>query len=159
RRISVQYTQGWLAEPVERTGQKGAVWRTDPAMAGAGALGDIGVHAYHMMSYVSGREPQRLFADVATHVEGRRVDDDAAVLLQYGDDGRGLSVCTGMAGRMENDLQLRVSGEERSLEWSHARRERLVLYHAGGVQRVYTRAGPDLTAAAARATRLPPGHP
>lgn len=159
RRISVQYTQGWLAEPVERTGQKGAVWRTDPAMAGAGALGDIGVHAYHMMSYVSGREPQRLFADVATHVEGRRVDDDAAVLLQYEDGARGLLVCTQIAGGMENDVLLRVSGEQGTLEWSHARHERLVLYHAGGGQRVYTRAGPDLAAAAARATRLPPGHP
>src|SRR5690606_28822 len=38
RRVEVVYTQGWLAQPVERTGQKGAVWRTDPTLAGAGAL-------------------------------------------------------------------------------------------------------------------------
>src|SRR5690606_41489118 len=110
RRISVQYTQGWLGDEVDRTGQKRAVWRTDRSMAGAGALGDIGVLAYNMMSYVSGREPQRLFADVATHVEGRRVDDDAAVLLQYEDGARGLLVCTQIAGGMENDVLLRVSG-------------------------------------------------
>ena len=30
RRIVVEYTQGWLAEPIERCGQKQAEWRTDP---------------------------------------------------------------------------------------------------------------------------------
>lgn len=159
RRITVQYTQGWLARPVERTGQKGAVWRTDPALAGAGVLGDIGVHAFHLMGYVSGLEPRQLFADVATHVPGRRVDDDASVLMQYDNGARGLLVCTQIAGGMENDVRLRVSGETGTLEWSHAQHEQLVLHEADGGQRVYTRAGPDLAPAALRAMRLPPGHP
>lgn len=159
RRVTVQYTQGWLAQPVERTGAKGAVWRTDPAQAGAGALGDIGVHAFHLMGWVSGLRPRRLLADVATHVDGRRVDDDATVLFQYDDGARGLLVCTQVAGGMENDVRLRVSGERGTLEWSHAAPERLVLYEASGGQRVYTRAGPDLAPAAVRAMRLPAGHP
>lgn len=159
RRISVQYTQGWLAQAVERTGQKGAVWRTDPALAGAGALGDIGVHAFHLMGYVSGLAPQRLFADVTTHVDGRRVDDDASVLLQYDDGVRGLLVCTQVAGGVENDVRLRVSGDAGTLEWSHAHPEELVLHQASGGQRVYTRGGPDPVPAALRAMRLPPGHP
>ena len=159
RRVEVQYTQGWLAQPVERTGQKGAIWRTDPALAGAGALGDIGVHAFHLMGYVSGLEPRRLFADVATHVEGRRVDDDATILLQYDNDARGLLVCTQIAGGMENDVRLRVAGEDGTIEWSHAQHEQLVLRNASGGKRIYTRAGPDLAPAALRAMRLPPGHP
>ena len=159
RRVEVQYTQGWLAQPLERTGQKGAVWRTDPTRAGAGALGDIGVHAFHLMSYVSGLEPRGLFADVATHVEGRRVDDDASVLLQYDNDARGLLVCTQIAGGMENDVRLRVAGENGTIEWSHAQHEQLALHQASGGKRIYTRAGPDLAPAAFRAMRLPPGHP
>ncbi len=159
RRVSVQYTQGWLAQPVERTGHGGAEWRTDPARAGAGALGDIGVHAFHLMSWVSGLAPERLFADVATHVEGRRVDDDACVLLEYAGGARGLLVCTQVAGGVENDVRLRISGEQGTLDWSHAEPERLVLHEASGGQRVYTRSGPDLAPAAVRAARLPPGHP
>lgn len=42
RKAIVEYHQGWLTTPLEQTAQKQASWRTDPAQAGAGALGDIG---------------------------------------------------------------------------------------------------------------------
>jgi len=57
RRVDVDYVQGWLSEPLEATGQRQADWRTDPARAGvAGALGDIGSHAHHLVRYVTGLE-------------------------------------------------------------------------------------------------------
>ena len=34
RKVLVEYTQGWLAEPIERRGQKQAIWRLDPKRAG-----------------------------------------------------------------------------------------------------------------------------
>ena len=34
RLIQVEYPQDWLATPLERTGQKQAEWRTDPARTG-----------------------------------------------------------------------------------------------------------------------------
>ncbi|MGH7443261.1 MAG: Gfo/Idh/MocA family protein [Longimicrobiales bacterium] len=159
RRISVQYTQGWLAQPIELAGHAQAVWRTDPALAGAGALGDIGVHAYDLMHYVSGLTPARLFADVTTHVTGRRVDDDASVLFQYDDGARGLLVCTQVAGGVENDVRLHVAGDQATLEWSHAAPERLIVHDTAGGRRMITRGSPDLAPAAARASRLPAGHP
>ena len=43
RLVQVEYPQDWLTQPLERTGQKQAEWRTDPARSGpAGCLGDIG---------------------------------------------------------------------------------------------------------------------
>src|SRR5213075_2252147 len=49
RKVVVEYTQGWLSQPVEKTGQKQAAWRTDPKKSGAsGCLGDIGTHAEHI---------------------------------------------------------------------------------------------------------------
>ncbi len=41
RVVQVEYAQDWLTTPVEATGHKQAVWRTDPAQSGpAGSLGD-----------------------------------------------------------------------------------------------------------------------
>jgi predicted dehydrogenase len=159
RRITVEYTQGWLARPIEREGQRQAVWRTDPVQAGAGALGDIGTHAFDLMHYVSGLRPTRLFADVSTVVPGRRVDDDATVLFEYADGARGLLVCTQVAAGVENDVRLRVAGEQGTIEWSHAEPDRLVLHATGGTHRVYTRAAADLAPAAAHVSRIPSGHP
>ncbi|HEX8881948.1 MAG TPA: Gfo/Idh/MocA family oxidoreductase, partial [Candidatus Acidoferrum sp.] len=46
RVIQVEYAQDWLSTPLEKTGQKQAEWRTDPARSGpGGSLGDIGTHA------------------------------------------------------------------------------------------------------------------
>jgi predicted dehydrogenase len=43
RVVQVEYPQGWLATRLEESGQKQALWRTDPAKSGAGgSIGDIG---------------------------------------------------------------------------------------------------------------------
>jgi len=48
-KIVVQYPQGWLIHPIERSGQQQAAWRTDPKQSGAaGCMGDIGTHAENM---------------------------------------------------------------------------------------------------------------
>src|SRR5882724_9445096 len=55
RVVQVEYAQDWLTTAVETTGQKQAVWRTDPAQSGpAGSLGDIGTHAYNIACFVTG---------------------------------------------------------------------------------------------------------
>src|SRR6478672_12096660 len=55
RVVQVEYAQDWLATPLEKTGQKQAVWRTDPVQSGpAGSLGDIGTHAFNLASFVTG---------------------------------------------------------------------------------------------------------
>src|SRR6201998_2559092 len=84
RKIAVEYLQGWLTRPIETTGQKQAAWRSDPALNGpGGCIGDIGVHAFHLLEYVTGMEVTRLNASLLSVVPGRRVDDDCTALLRY----------------------------------------------------------------------------
>lgn len=159
RKIVIDYAQGWLAEPVEERGQKQAEWRTDPVRAGAGALGDIGTHAFNLVHYVTALEPEQLCADVTTFVPGRRVDDDAAMLFRYSGGARGVFSCSQIAAGEENNLRLRVYGSTGSLDWEHRQPNRLLVRSSDGSQHTLTRGGPGLDAPAQRASRLPPGHP
>ena len=63
RRIVVEYPQGWLSTALENTEQKQAAWRTDPKRSGiAGAMGDIGTHAFNLAEYVSGLSTTKICA-------------------------------------------------------------------------------------------------
>src|SRR5260370_988677 len=91
RVVQVEYAQDWLTTPVEATGNKQAVWRTDPAQSGpAGSLGDIGTHAYNIACFVTGLRCDQLAADVSIFVPGRRLDDNVQVLLRFEGGARGM---------------------------------------------------------------------
>src|SRR5436190_2374503 len=159
RKVVAEYSQGWLSTLVEATGQKQADWRTDPARAGAGALGDIGSHAEHLARYVTGLEIERLCADVSTFVEGRRLDDDANILVRYRGGAKGLLFCSQVSLGEENRLALRVYGTEGSLEWQQQEPNVLFVRHADAPMEVYKPGHPFLSPAAQYASRLPSGHP
>ena len=159
RKIVVEYTQGWLSTLLEESGQKQADWRTDPARAGAGVLGDIGSHAEQLARYVTGCEIERLLADVATVVPGRRIDDDANLLLRYSGGVRGVLHCSQIAAGEENRINLRVYGSKASVEWAQEEPNHLMVRHADGPMQVLTRGNGYLKPGAQRASRLPSGHP
>ncbi len=121
RKVIVEYNQGWLAGKLEAMGgggQKQADWRTDPSKSGAGgAIGDIGSHAEQLVSYVTGRHIEQICADLSTFVEGRRLDDDANLLLRLTGGVRGVLVASQIEIGHENDLRLRVFGTTGTLEW------------------------------------------
>lgn len=158
RKVIVEYHQGWLATPLEASGQKQAAWRTDPKLSGAGALGDIGSHAENLLTTITGLSIESLCADVTSFVPGRRVDDDAAVLLRLSGGARGVLSCSQVCVGSENDLRIRVHGTLGSLAWRQENPNELRLVTNDAAPRIITRAGPE-AAHAAHATRLPPGHP
>src|SRR5664280_1293349 len=91
RKIVVEYPQGWLSTRLERTGQKQAGWRTDPRRSGAaGGIGDIGTHAENLARYITGLRIESLCADLTSFVPGRRLDDDANVLLRFQGGAKGV---------------------------------------------------------------------
>lgn len=160
RRVVVEYTQGWLRTLLEAEEHKQASWRADPAKAGpAAALGDIGTHAHHLAGYVTGMEPIEVFADLATHVEGRTLEDDATVLMRYAGGARGLLTATQIATGERNHLRLRVFGSEGTLDWRQERPDRLHLRAPSNVETVLHDGVEGLSARAAAHLRLPPGHP
>lgn len=160
RKVVVEYNQGWLATALEKTGNKQAGWRTDPARSGiAGALGDIGSHAENLVSTVTGLAIEELVADLSALVPGRTLDDDASILLRFSGGARGVLVASQVNAGLENDLRLRVSGELGTLEWRQEEPNRLVHHRKDGPTQILTRASPWLCEAALRAGRIPPGHP
>lgn len=159
RKVIAEYSQGWLSTLVEETGNKQADWRTDPARAGAGAIGDIGSHADNLARYVTGLQTGRLYADVSTFVEGRRIDDDANMLVHYDGGAKGILFCSQISLGEENRLALRVYGTEGSLEWRQEEPNQLIVRHADRATEVYKPGHPYLAPAAQHATRLPSGHP
>jgi predicted dehydrogenase len=160
RLVHVEYVQDWLAEPLEQTGQKQAAWRTDPARSGAGgATGDIGTHAYNLAEFVTGLALEALAADVHTFVPGRRLDDNAHVLLRFEGGAKGMLWCSQVAVGQENGLKLRVYGTKGGLEWAQEDPNYLYWSSLGEARRRITRSGPGANAAAKRVTRIPSGHP
>ncbi|MGQ0650147.1 MAG: Gfo/Idh/MocA family protein [Gemmatimonadaceae bacterium] len=159
RKIIVEYSQGWLATRLEETGNRQAAWRTDPKLAGAGAIGDIGTHAEHLARYITGLEMERLFAEVSSVVPGRRIDDDANMLLQYEGGAKGILFCSQISVGEENRLAIRVYGTDASLEWHQQDPNFLVVRHAAGPTEVYKPGHAHLVPAAKRGTRMPAGHP
>ena len=160
RVIQVEYAQDWLSEDLESSGQKQAAWRTDPAQSGAGgAIGDIGTHAYNLACFVSGLEAESLCADLSSFVPGRRLDDNAQVMLRYPGGVRGLLWASQVAPGNENGLQLRIYGERGGLKWRQEDPNHLELALLGEPPRRITRGGPGSHGDADRVTRIPPGHP
>ena len=159
RVIQVEYPQDWLTTKLEDTGQKQAAWRTDPAQSGAGgAIGDIGSHAYNLAGFITGLEAESLCADLSTFVAGRRVDDNCNVLLRYQGGARGMLWACQVAPGNENALRVRVYGDQGGLAWEQERPDLLHLFSFGQPPQVISRAGPGAGEAAAKVTRIPPGH-
>ncbi len=160
RLVQVEYAQGWLTEPIEATGHKQASWRLDPAQAGiGGCIADIGTHAFNLAAYVTGLAVEEVCAELSRFVPGRRLDDNASVLLRYGGGVRGVLWASQVAPGNDNALRLRVYGARAGIEWAQERPDELLVTEHGRAQRRLVRGGPETGAAAAHATRLPPGHP
>jgi len=159
RKVFVEYHQGWLATRLEESGQKQADWRTDPARAGAGAVGDIGSHAENLVATITGLEIEQLAADATTFVAGRRIDDDASVLLRFKGGAKGVLTCSQVCVGEENNLTIRVYGTDGGLSWRQENPNELWLTHLNAPKRCITRGGPESGPIAGAATRIPPGHP
>ena len=160
RKVLVEYNQDWLMEPLERSGNKQAEWRTDPARAGLSCcVGDIGSHAENLLEYISGQPIRSLCADLSRFVPGRRLDDDANILIRLGAGAKGTLVCSQVACGEENALAIRLYGSSAGLEWRQQEPNTLIYKPQGGPWQSL-RCGRDFGSPAAKAaTRLPPGHP
>ncbi|RLK07218.1 Gfo/Idh/MocA family protein [Ruegeria conchae] len=157
RVVQVEYPQDWLTEQQDF---KQAEWRTDPERSGAGgSTGDIGTHAYNLACFVTGLKAESLAADLQAFVPGRKVDDNAHVLLRFEGGARGMLWSSQVAPGNENALRLRVYGEKGGLEWSQEDPNYLWFTPYNEPKRLITRNGAGAGDPANRLSRVPPGHP
>jgi predicted dehydrogenase len=160
RVVQVEYPQDWLTESIENVGQKQAEWRTDPAKAGVGGcIGDIGTHAYQLVHFVTSLDATELLAELSTFVAGRRLDDNAQVLLRFANGARGALWASQVAPGNENNLRLRVYGSKGGIEWCQEHPNQLRWSPFGQATQIISRGTGMAGAAAARVTRIPSGHP
>jgi predicted dehydrogenase len=160
RVVHAAYIQDWLTQPIDADGQKQAEWRTDPARAGASAcLADIGVHAHNLALFVTGLEVDSVSADLTTFVPGRRLDDNAHVLLRFVGGARGVLTASQVAVGNLNNLSLKVFGTRAGLEWSGESPEFLRFTPYGEPSRTLQRGGPGNWDSAREGSRMPAGHP
>lgn len=160
KKIFVEYRQGWLSKLLEREGNQGAAWRTDPKKGGKSAvMGDIGTHAFNLAEYISGLQVTNVCADLNTMVEGRQLDDDGSVLLQFNNGARGVLAATQVAAGEENNLSIKIYGENGGLEWHQQEPNTLLLKWHDKPAEVLRAGSGYLTEIARHNSRTPGGHP
>ncbi len=160
RKVQVEYNQDWLKDPIEKDGNKQAAWRTDPERAGISCcVGDIGTHAQNLLEFITDRKIESICAELSSFVNGRKLDDDASMLLRLEGGARGTLVASQIACGEENALTIRLYGTEAGLEWHQQEPNTLIVKPAGKPWERW-RAGTDyLSDSAQRAGRTPAGHP
>jgi len=157
RKVYVEYPQGWLSS---QTSSKQADWRTDPAKSGiAGAMGDIGTHAFNLVEYSSSLRITKLCAAIQTVVENRRLDDDGAILFELENGATGVLIASQVLTGEENKLKIRLYGTLGGIEWQQDQANSLLVKYADRPSEIRRTGGTYISAAAQHNTRLPAGHP
>ena len=160
RVIQAEYPQDWLTTKAEDSGLKQAEWRTDPNRSGAGGcIGDIGTHAYNLIRFITGLEVDEISADIHTFVEGRKVDDNAQIMLRFIGGAKGSIWSSQVAVGNENNLKIRVYGENAGIEWRQEDPNYLSYTKFGNTTQNITRGSNATSEEAKNVTRIPQGHP
>lgn len=161
-KIAVEYFQGWLSSKIEDSGNRQAGWRTDPARAGiSGCMADIGTHAFNLAEYISGVKVTKLLASLNRVVDGRRLDDDGTIILEFEGGIPGSLLASQVATGEENNLRIAVYGTKGGITWEQMNPNSLVVKWSDRPTEIYrTGTGyPELGQVANLHTRLPAGHP
>jgi len=160
RKVFVTYPQGWLSNFLEASDNKQAAWRTDPTKSGkAGAMGDIGTHAFNLAEYITGLQVSKICADINIVVKGRKLDDDGVVILKFNNGASGVLMASQIMAGEENNLTIQVYGENGGLEWKHSDPNSLLLKWADQPMQTFRAGSGYLGQAAKHNTRTPAGHP
>lgn len=161
RFVQAQYAQDWLAEAAETDpSNKQAGWRTDPAQAGiSNCVGDIGSHIENMVSYVSGLEIESLSARLDTIVEGRKLDDNAVMMVNYKGGAKGVYWCSQIAWGHDNDLSFQIYGSKGSVSWRQEDPNYLQIVKQGEHVKTASRGRDDFYDHPSSYVRIPAGHP
>jgi len=156
RKVVVEFSQGWLAVAMEALGNKQASWRVDPEKSGiGGCIADLGAHAFNLAEFVTGDQVVQVMADLGSVVDGRRLDDDAAVLLRFSNGARGVLIASQIATGETSTVHLKVYGDAGALNWDLKTPDQLLLSRLDGAAEVLVEDAEKLARTAQRASGLP----
>lgn len=145
RHVRAQYLQDWLTDP-----EAPFTWRLDRAVAGSGALGDIGAHSIDTAQWLTGASIESVSATVRTFVDTRperaevvglggraaegasrravTVDDAAAFTASFDDGALGVFECTRMALGRRNANRIEINGQRGSIAFDFERMNEFEFY-------------------------------
>jgi predicted dehydrogenase len=94
-------------------------WHLDPARSGiAGTLGDVGSHAFHMTTWLTGLTPEAVTADLSAFGPHTRLDNDGNALLRFKGGAKATISFSQMAIGKGNGFTVYVYGDKGALAWS-----------------------------------------
>lgn len=158
RTVMAEYPQGWLAYEGEWGGKQGE-WRCDPKQSGGvNCLGDLGTHVENAVSMLTGLKIRRVLAKMDVVVPGRVLDDNDVVLVEYEGGATGCYWTSQFAIGHDNDLRVRIYGENGSILWAQEECEKVTMIDRDGTIVERHRGGGGIEPAAAKYGRLPAGH-
>ena len=161
RIVKGSYLQGWLGAKEEDSGEnKQAEWRTDPKRSGvAGAVGDIGSHTMHLIEFITGEKLDSVAADLTTFVSGRKLEDDASIMLRMTNKIKGNLSISQIATGEENNFRLSIYGDKGAVHWHQENPNYATLSKIGQTNQIITRGGSINQEGSLSSIRIPAGHP
>ncbi|WP_114286724.1 Gfo/Idh/MocA family protein [Candidatus Halocynthiibacter alkanivorans] len=137
--IHVEFMQDWMV-PDDVADADHVKWRLDPAKSGStSCTGDIGTHAQHLASFVSGLEMTDLRAEMHVCGAPKALEDTVIMMTRYAGDIPGTLVATRLASGNRGGLRLRVFGSDGGVEWDLEKPEELKFNRFGEADRMLRR--------------------
>jgi predicted dehydrogenase len=120
--VIASYRQCWMSTPIwgDWRTTPGWLWRQDSSKGSAGALGDIGVHLYDLVSFMAG-PVKRLHCSLKTYNDfkgkthaGYTLDanDSCTALLEFDHGAQGMFMCSRYTTGEANTLDIAIHGEK-----------------------------------------------
>ncbi|WP_299216834.1 Gfo/Idh/MocA family oxidoreductase [uncultured Dokdonia sp.] len=160
QKVDAQYYQGWINSLIHDKEQRTTTWRLNPEKSGISCcLGDIGVHAYQMLEFVTGQKIQSVLADLNHLYADNQMDIDGTVLLRLGEYTKGVLRSSQIATGEENNFTVAIYGKKAALKWEQENPNYLYLLEQGQPLRVLKPGHSYNSEFSLDGTKLPPGHP
>ena len=160
QKVDAQYYQGWINSLIHDKEQRATTWRLNPEKSGISCcLGDIGVHAYQMLEFVTGQKVQSVLADLNHLYADNQMDIDGTVLLRLGEYTKGVLRSSQIATGEENNFTVAIYGKKAALKWEQENPNYLYLLEEGQPLRVLKPGHSYNSDFSLDGTKLPPGHP
>ena len=160
--IRACYLQQWLYRQRTPEQQRRSAWKADPARAGeSGCFGDIGIHAYNLVRFITGLVPAQLSCQLRTFYPAGQLDDYGTAVVHFQNGALGTITASRVCHGRENDLAIEIDGAKGALEWHQEEPNKMWFKVNGQPHRLYTRdpAAHHTTNASRLSCRLPAGHP
>ena len=159
--INFEYVQDWSEGKTinKKNSRKIFRWKLDNKIVGVSTvLNELGSHACHLASYMSGLKTKKVFADITQVSKTVKMDNNAKVLIEFDNGAKGMfwTSCTARGGVY--GLRIRIFGSKGSLEWVQNDPTYLKFNPSKGAVRILERGFHDASFSK-KFSRIKFGHP